>query len=120
MKLVVFDLDGTLTQTDAVDEDCFVRAFEEALQIAELNKNWNEYQYVTDQGILLQIFTERFGRHPAIEEHQRVVTRFIDLLSIRYSSDVSDFAEVPGATRLIQRLRSDSEWAIALATGAWR
>ena len=120
MKLVVFDLDGTLTQTNAVDEDCFVRAFSEALKITKLNKNWNDYQYVTDQGILLQIFTERFGRHPAIEEHERVVTRFVDLLSVRYSSDVADFDEVPGATRLIHRLRNESDWAIAIATGAWR
>jgi len=120
MKLVVFDLDGTLTQTNAVDEDCFVRAFEEALQLTELNRNWNEYEYVTDQGILFQIFMERLGRHPAIEEHERVVTRFIELLSVRYSSDISEFAEVPGASRLIHRLRSESDWAIAIATGAWR
>lgn len=120
MKLVVFDLDGTLTQTTAVDEDCFVRAFEEALRIFELNKNWNDYEHVTDQGILLQIFMERFGRHPDIDEHESVVTRFIDLLSVRYSSDTSDFGEVRGATTLLHRLRSESNWAIALATGAWQ
>jgi phosphoglycolate phosphatase-like HAD superfamily hydrolase len=120
MKLVVFDLDGTLTETNAVDADCFVLAFEQALQITQLNNNWNDYDYVTDQGILVQIFTERFGRHPAIEEHERVVTRFIDLLGIRYASDKSGFAEVPGATRLIHRLRGEADWAIAIATGAWR
>ncbi len=26
MKLAVFDLDGTLTATNAVDDECFVRA----------------------------------------------------------------------------------------------
>ena len=38
MKLVVFDLDGTLTRTNDVDGECFVRAFMETLQLPEVNK----------------------------------------------------------------------------------
>ena len=64
MKLVVFDLDGTLTRTNDVDGECFVRAFMETLQLAELNQDWDSYEQVSDEGVTRQIFVERFGRHP--------------------------------------------------------
>jgi len=52
MNLAVFDLDGTLTTTFAVDVQCFVQAFRIALNIERLNTNWTEYHDVTDSGLV--------------------------------------------------------------------
>ena len=41
MKLLVLDLDGTLTRTDAVDEECFVEAFADVFGIRDLNTRWS-------------------------------------------------------------------------------
>jgi len=119
VKLAVFDLDGTLTHTNAVDDECFVHAFLETLQLTDLNRNWNGYEHVTDEGVTRQIFIEQFGRYPAPEETGRIVDRFLDRLIASHAADASKFVEIRGASSLVQRLR-DSGWAVALATGAWR
>lgn len=120
MKLVVFDLDGTLTRTNRVDGECFVVAVTEVLELTELDRNWDGYEHVTDEGIIQQLFARRMARHPAPHETQRIVDRFMDLLTARHTSDTSDFLEVDGAVTLVRHLREDSTWGVALATGAWR
>jgi beta-phosphoglucomutase-like phosphatase (HAD superfamily) len=40
MNLAVFDLDGALTKTNEVDDQCFVQAFADALGIQELSAGW--------------------------------------------------------------------------------
>ncbi len=59
MKLLVFDLDGTLTKTNAVDEECFVQAFADVFSIRDVNTRWSEYDHVTDVGVLQQVFRTR-------------------------------------------------------------
>lgn len=120
MKLVVFDLDGTLARTFHIDGQCFVRAVKETLCLEELNTNWDEYEHVTDEGVTRQIFTECFGRHPTSEEKDRIMGRFLDLLSASHGADESHFSEVPGAAVFLQRIQQTSDWVIAVATGAWR
>ena len=42
MKLAIFDVDGTLTRTNEVDEICFVQAFAEAHAITGVDTDWND------------------------------------------------------------------------------
>jgi len=120
MNLAIFDVDGTLTETNAVDEICFVQAFADAHSITEINTNWMQYQYVTDSGIMFQIFQERFGRPPADGEFQNYKSCLVNLLETHRSRDPSLFAEISGASRALIRLNEETEWAVALATGCWR
>ena len=120
MKLVVFDFDGTLARTSGVDGECFIQAFAEALQIRDFSTSWTDYEHVTDEGITRQIFVERFGRHPYIEEKEKILDHFLGLLSSRYDANNLEFGEVPGAASLVNQLRESGAWAVALATGAWR
>ncbi len=120
MKLVVFDFDGTLARTMGVDGECFVQAFDEVLGIRGFSTRWTDYEHVTDEGVTRQIFMEQRGRHPLTEEKERLVDRLLALLSLRHSENRVDFAEVPGAGALISHLRRGGEWAVAIATGAWR
>lgn len=119
MKLVVFDFDGTLARTDGVDGECFAQALE-ALDIRGFSTEWNDYEHVTDEGVTRQIFMESFGRHPHAEETGKLINHFVGLLSIRFAENSVGFSEVPGAASLIARLRGETEWGVALATGAWR
>jgi phosphoglycolate phosphatase-like HAD superfamily hydrolase len=120
VKLVVFDLDGTLTQTMGVDVECFVIAVTEVLQLPEIDQDWNSYEHVTDEGVIRELFMRSFGRQAQPRDTIPVVDRFIELLAARQLSDGTAFSEISGATPLMDRLRGDSQWAIALATGAWR
>ena len=120
MKLAVFDLDGTLTRTNEVDTQCFVQAFADALGIYELNTNWSEYEHVTDLGCLQQAFLTRFNRPITTSETLRFVDCFLDLLTKRQLHDSASFQEIAGAGSMVARLRQDSGWAVAIATGCWQ
>jgi len=120
MNLVVFDLDGTLTATSAVDETCFVHAFADALNIRRLSTNWLDYHHATDSAVVGQAFLKQFGREPASQEISKVVQRFVELLSRHHELDSALFAEVPGASAFLAELHQNLEWGIALATGGWK
>lgn len=120
MNLVIFDVDGTLTETNAVDEVCFVQAFADAHAVTQINTNWIEYQYVTDSGIMFQIFDERFGRPPDQRELINFKSCLVNLLEAHRAKDSSLFAEISGASRALTRLNRETEWAVAIATGCWR
>lgn len=80
MKLVVFDIDGTLTRTNAVDEECYVRAFEEELGFTGIDTDWSLYPSCTDAAIALELFARHRGREPAAGEIDRVRRRFFGFL----------------------------------------
>src|SRR5215813_13816246 len=104
MKLAVFDFDGTLAETMAVDGECFIQAFDEALQIRDFSTQWTDYEHVTDEGVTRQIFQEKFGRHPDAEERERVIDHFLGLLEARCNVNAIEFSEVPGAASLVNHL----------------
>ena len=120
MKLAIFDVDGTLTNTNSVDDECFVEAFADVNEVLGINTNWAEYPHTTDSGITLHIFQERFGRAPQTDELSRLKDRFVELLDERYSSHQELFAEVQGAALALRRLKRETDWAIGVATGCWR
>ena len=120
MNLAIFDVDGTLTETNAIDGICFVQAFADAHTIREINTNWIDYPYVTDSGIMFQIFHERFGRPPDDAELRSYKSCLRNLLETHQSKDSSLFAEVSGASCALTRLTQETDWAVALATGCWR
>lgn len=120
MKLAIFDVDGTLTNTNSVDDECFVQAFADVKEVLGINTNWSEYPHTTDSGIALHIFQERFGRAPHADELLRLKDRFVELLNEQYQSHQELFAEIVGAALALRRLKRESEWAIGVATGCWR
>lgn len=119
MKLAIFDIDGTLTKTNDVDTQCFVKAFALEFGIEDINTDWASYGHTTDSGITLQIFQEFMGRVPEESELSRLQHRFVDLLRSCYTADNTLFAEIPGASVMLRKLRETEDWAIAFATGGW-
>jgi hypothetical protein len=68
MNLAIFDIDGTLTDTNGVDDRCFIESLALALAITGIDTDWAGYPHTTDSGIMLRIFQERFGRGPVPDE----------------------------------------------------
>jgi phosphoglycolate phosphatase-like HAD superfamily hydrolase len=119
MKLTIFDIDGTLTNTNRVDEECFVQAFADLYGVTDIDTNWADYPHATDSGITLQIFQERWGRAPDPSEVSRLKQSFVSFMQSQFSIDPTLFAEIPGAASMLERLRRESEWAVSIATGCW-
>jgi phosphoglycolate phosphatase-like HAD superfamily hydrolase len=118
MHLVMFDIDGTLTQTMKVDEECFVRSFKDVFGFADIDTDWSHYPRATDSGIFDDVFTSRIGRSPTAQDVSRFRQHFIQLLAAAASH--SPFAAVAGSGRLLSRLTSGGEHRVSLATGGWR
>jgi phosphoglycolate phosphatase-like HAD superfamily hydrolase len=118
MHLVMFDIDGTLTETMKVDEECFVRSFKDVFGFADIDTDWSHYPHTTDSGIFDDVFTSRMGRPPAAEEVSRFRQHFVQLLAA--ASSQSPFAPVAGAERLLSRLAQSGSHRVSLATGGWR
>ena len=68
MKLVMFDIDGTLTHTNEADDRCFVRALADVFQFQEVDADWSKYPCCSDSGILQTLFESRTGRGPSPTE----------------------------------------------------
>ena len=119
-NLVVFDIDGTLTETTQVDDQCFVQSFVDELEITDLDTNWSQYPTVCDSGITQHIFRTHLGRMPSAIEIVRLQRRFVSLLEHAYEREPQFFTEVPGAGAAVQSLRQHPDWAVAIATGGWQ
>lgn len=119
MNLIIFDIDGTLTQTNEVDSSCFAQAIKDTLQIQALNTDWASYQYSTDSGLLNEIYTAALQRLPLETEIQQIKFRFLDYLNAAWLNDKTVYAPVDGAVTLFEQIAALSHWHIALATGGW-
>ena len=118
MPLVMFDIDGTLTETMKVDEECFVRSFKDVFGFADIDTDWSHYPRPTDSGIFHDVFTSRIGRSPTAQEVSQFRQHFIQLLAA--VSSQFPFAPVAGADRLLSRLAQGGPHRVSLATGGWR
>jgi len=117
MKAIIFDIDGTLTQTSEVDSRCFVQAVQEVLGVQEFDTEWSNYQFVTDSGVAQEI-SQRYCDRPMSGSltkafHERLV-------SLLKEQARESFVEVPGAIEFLKRLQASPEYAVSLATGAHR
>jgi len=117
--LVVFDIDGTITDTVEVDDFCFVKTFHDLFDIDLNQVDWGEFKYVTDLGISNQIFEENFQRPPTNTEIESIKTHFLGLLSKRFRAEPTKFSEIPGAANFLKELKAKS-YPIAIATGGWK
>ena len=117
MKLAIFDIDGTLTDTNAADNACFLQAFEESLGIRDIDTDWTSYRYSTDSGIVTEILERHRGQVDE-EQVEALRTRFVALLAERFKTQPLE--PIPGAPELLRRLEAAPGWAYAIATGGWR
>src|SRR5260370_3380485 len=115
MHLVMFDIDGTLTETMRLDEECFVRSFKDVFGFADIDTDWSHYPRTTDSGIFHDVFTSRIGRSATAQEVSRFRQHFIQLLTA--ASSQSPFAPVAVADRLLSWLAPAGSHRRSLTTG---
>jgi phosphoglycolate phosphatase-like HAD superfamily hydrolase len=120
MKLVIFDIDETLTQTSRVDEICFTRAFADTHGLEVLADHWSDCPHVSDSGVTQHLYQHYFGRDPGDHESGVIKKRMVDLLEEHHRIDQSYFAEIPHAAETFNQLVEGRGWAKAIATGCWQ
>jgi len=115
---VIFDIDGTLLDSSAEDEELYKQAVRNVLGDVSFRAGLHEYTRVTDTGILLQVLDDN---RVAAEERiiERIRCEFFRLVEAHVAS-AGPFREIPGARTLLRRLRDSPAHGVAIATGGWR
>lgn len=121
MKLVMFDMDGTLTVTGgfAVDENCYVLAIQQALGLTRIRTEWETYTHASSSYCLEAIVQAARGTPPTAAESAAVQQKLVEIMQdgARRLGHVT--AEIAGAVAALTGLRA-AGYAIAIATGDWR
>ncbi len=120
MKYVIFDIDGTLTDTAEVDDRCYISAFKAVFSKDISGYNWESITHVTDWGITEDIFLNEFKRLPTSREMQHLQDNFVELLIKEKDKQISSFREIEGATSFINQLMDRQDYKIGIATGGWK
>lgn len=115
---IIFDIDGTLLHSAAVDDALYREAVRRVLGPVRLRSSLHEYNPVTDSGILAQILLDN-DIPPEREPLDEVRSLFVDLLAAHVDAN-GPFVEIPGARDLLRSLHESPQHAVALATGGWR
>lgn len=110
-RLIVFDIDGTLTDSVDIHHRAFYKSLHE-LGVKEIDKEFHDYKHYTDLHIAKVIFekdrNEPFSQEKALE--------FEELLLKNMNS--SSVSEIKGAFKLIDHLKTDQDFSFCFATGS--
>lgn len=117
-RLVVFDIDGTLTDTNDVDDECFRRAVVDIFALTPASVDWSQAPHITDSSLARWLCQQNRHRDASDAELARVTAHFVDLLRQELARVPARFAAMPGARHLFADLRA-AGWWVALATGGW-
>jgi len=118
MNVAIFDIDGTLTDTMAVDMECFVRALREELGV-EPPAHWHTLDDVTDSTIVAEACRVAGKSPPDPRSEAKMANRVGELLSEIAAVEPSRFLPIPGAAFILEELKH-RDWGVGMATGAWR
>jgi phosphoglycolate phosphatase-like HAD superfamily hydrolase len=117
MKLIVFDIDGTLVKFHRKRNDqAYVRTVQEVFNLT-IRDSWSGYVQSTDSGILGEIARKHLGRNVSVEEVLRFKERMARWLEKEYGKE--PFEPHEGAKPLWNNLLNHEDWKIAVGTGNW-
>jgi phosphoglycolate phosphatase-like HAD superfamily hydrolase len=112
-NLIVFDIDGTLTDSVKVHQKAFTEMLIE-LGVIEINSEYKSFKHHTDSFIAKEIFeadrNEKFSTKKIIE--------FENGLYQKIKSQ--KLLEIKGAKKLIEYLHTNSDFGVCYATGSLR
>lgn len=115
MKLVIFDIDGTLLYTGGAGRIAFERAFQELFGIPEVWQNLVP-DGKTDPAIIDEIVCRTLKRPLTPEEYKKLERRYHDFFEEEIVNPPS-FRVLPGVTALLERLSREQKIILGIATG---
>ncbi|MCF6283263.1 MAG: HAD family hydrolase [Candidatus Polarisedimenticolaceae bacterium] len=112
----MFDIDGTLINSNDFDTECFTQAVYEVIGI-RVDDNWSKYEHVTDKGILNEII----NTHDLNEQKQKICqeVKKCFIRNIGQHLEVEPAQEVTGAISFLEKLREMNDVVLSIATGGW-
>lgn len=112
-SLIVFDIDGTLTDSVKEHQKAFTDTLFE-IGVSEINSEYKSFKHHTDSFIAKELY-EHNQKKPFSKEK---MDQFENGLSERI--ELVNFNEIKGAKELIEKLQNETEFGICFATGSLR
>jgi phosphoglycolate phosphatase-like HAD superfamily hydrolase len=114
--LAVFDNDGTLCDTQGVEDRCYAQAIEHVTGKSLSTLDWTTYTEPTSTAIVLELLA---GDPAAAAKVDRIKHEFLRLLEAEQPKFPGDFSPIAGALPFIARLKQEDICAVAIATGCF-
>ena len=111
--LIVFDIDGTLTDSVKQHQEAFSETLFE-LGLSEINAEFNSFKHHTDSYISKEIY-EHNQKEPFSEEKKNQFEKGLTERIKRIR-----FHEISGAKKLVDKLEKEGEVGVCYATGSLR
>lgn len=121
MKLIIFDIDGTLCHSRYIDDKCYIQAFKMVLGLDIKNTDWNTYKHVTDYYVTYQILLNETGKEPGKEVIEIIIDNYAEELKFQINKEDTSFTAIPGVLELFNYFTNNkNEFHIGIATGGFR
>ncbi len=120
MRIVLFDIDGTLTRGDGLGTRCFFSTFAAAFRFRPFSERLSAFRESTDSGIAGEVFERAWGRPPEVEELGRFHDAYVDSLKSEVARRPDAYRPIAGAPEALAGGLAEAGWTVALATGNWR
>lgn len=113
--IVVFDIDGTLTDSVGIHQEAFLEAME-SFEFPALRTDWTTYRHHSDRGIFEEAWAEAgFGGIAPVELlEERLLPLFEAAVARR---PIPEIKEIDGAADMLSGL-ARTKWAVGFATGS--
>jgi len=118
-KLIIFDIDGTLTRTFHSEDETYLVAARRFIDFPEGYQYNQECQHLTDSGVFDFLFRKFSMRAPRADEIRAMQKHYLECLKVRQQKSPETFEEIPGAVSLMKSLMADDRYILGIATGNW-
>lgn len=115
---VIFDIDGTLIRSTHIDDECFAIAIGRVLGVRDFDTDWANYQYSTDDGLILEIGRRYGGFDPSPRQIDDAKSEFFaELRRAVAASETSPCTPIEGVAAMLEAVRSRAGWRIGISSG---
>lgn len=118
MDLLVWDIDGTLVDANATEEEAFLSALRDSGGVASVNCDWNTYKNRTDTGVVYEILKKHHGRAPTDAETSAVLSAYVANLENAIPRKEYHAAVAVCAREVLTSLRDAGRFVMALSSGS--
>lgn len=119
MHFIIFDVDGTLTNTYYDDDDCYKRALDAVLPDHDLLNYWDGCPDYTDSAVADFVYNRLLKRSPTNSELHVLQNTFVRLLQEKQVQQPAFFNEIDGAGDMLTHLNSVDDLMLGISTGGW-
>ena len=116
---MMFDVDGTLVRSNEYDAECYVNAVSTTLGISVVDTVWENYEHVSDSGVLDELVRRNYDRPPTEKELNQVKASFLMELDLAFDRKPHLVRPIDGAISFLARVRSKPDLVVSIATGGW-